>query len=168
MNIFFLHRNLRKCVRYYIDQHTYKMILETCQLLCCAIWMTTPENPPPYKKTHWNHPAAIWARASKENWLWLQKLGLTICKEYTYRYDKIHKTEAIIASLKCPNLPDKKFTDPPQMMPDEYKHEDVITAYRNFYILGKSHLHFHKSRHAWKRRKIPSFILKAFPKYANM
>ena len=31
-------------------------------------------------------------------------------------------------------FPSIKFTPPPQCMPDEYKHEDYITAYRQYYI----------------------------------
>ena len=29
---------------------------------------------------------------------------------------------------------ENKFTPPPQCMPDEYKHEDYITAYKQYYI----------------------------------
>ena len=31
-------------------------------------------------------------------------------------------------------------TQPPQAMPDEYKHEDSIVAYWQYYIHGKSHI----------------------------
>lgn len=151
---------------YHVDRHVVKMILETCQLLCTAIWICgdgTVE--PPYKKTHENHPSAKWARASKKNWIWLRDLGIALCEEYTYRYGKTHKSETHIRALTCPDLPDVDFTDPPQAMPNEYKHSDVMTAYRNYYILGKSHLHLWKKRHAWKEREVPPFILECFPSY---
>ena len=32
------------------------------------------------------------------------------------------------------NFPSIHFTDPPQCMPDEYKHKDYITAYKQYYI----------------------------------
>lgn len=165
MNIFFLHLDPRICAMYHVDRHVVKMILETCQLLCTAIWLCGDEAP--YKKTHENHPSAKWARASKKNWQWLHSLGLALCKEYTHRYGKTHKSEKALRSLTCPDLPDLDFTEPPQAMPNEYKHKNTITAYRNYYILGKHHLHMWKKRHAWKSRDVPPFILDAFPEYAN-
>lgn len=156
---------------YHVDRHVVKMILEISQLLCTALWLAPdfdPENPPPYKKTHENHPSAIWTRASKANWKWLKKLGLALCEEYTYRYGKVHKTEEVLRKIKCPNLPNKEFTFPPQAMPDEYKHKNSIVAYRNYYILGKAHLHLKKKGHCWKNRNPPPFILEIFPEYKDM
>jgi len=66
----------------------------------------------------------------------------------------------VIESLECPDLPDQEFEYPPQAMPDEYKREDSIEAYREYYAVGKAHLHHWKTRHAWKGRRIPSFIRK--------
>jgi hypothetical protein len=31
-------------------------------------------------------------------------------------------------------MKDNGFTEPPQCMPEEYKHKDFITAYRNYYV----------------------------------
>jgi hypothetical protein len=31
-------------------------------------------------------------------------------------------------------FPSQYFTPPPQCMPDEYKHKDYITAYKQYYI----------------------------------
>lgn len=163
MNIFFLHRNPKKCAKWHVDRHCVKMILETAQLLCSAIWVFGKDAP--YKLTHKNHPCAIWTRSCKENWLWLKELGIALCEEYTFRYEKKHKTYDVIMSLECPELPEKDFFDPPQAMDVKYKKEDTIEAYRNLYIYGKDHLHFWKNRHAWKNRKIPKFILKAKPEY---
>lgn len=163
MNIFFLHYNPKKCAKYHVDRHVVKMILETCQLLCTAIWVCGGEAP--LKKTHENHPSAIWARESKENWNWLRSLGIALCKEYTYRYDKKHKLEDTLYELSCPELPEKKFTEPRQAMPDKYKDESSITAYRNYYLYAKKHLHQFKTRHAWKKRRIPKFVLKKYPEY---
>lgn len=165
MNIFFLHLLPRICALYHVDRHVVKMILETCQLLCTAIWVTGGEAP--LKKTHENHPSAKWARESRKNWKWLRQLGLALCTEYTYRYGKIHKLESTIRDLKCPDLPRIDFTCPPLAMPDEYKDKNQITAYRNYYITGKKHLHLWKNRHAWKNRDIPPFILETYPHYAT-
>lgn len=175
MNIFFLHRNLRKCAKYHLDRHCVKMILEYTQLLCTAICVSyngnkelesKPENKSLLKKTHVNHPCSIWVRTNIENWRWLKTLALELCSEYTYRYEKIHKLQSLIEKLEEPKLPQENFFDPPQCMPDEYKNENVIIAYREYYIKGKAHLHYWKNnKPAWKKRKIPKFIRKRIKKH---
>lgn len=153
MNIFFLHLDPKQCAKLHVDKHVVKMILETAQLLCSAIWLSGKKAP--YKLTHKNHPCAVWTRANKENWKWLKQLGLSLCEEYTYRYGKIHKTQTVIENLECPNLENGSFHVPPQAMPDKYKNKtNTIRAYRCFYTFEKAHLH------SWKNREIPKFILK--------
>lgn len=151
MNIFFLSLNPVECAKWHVNKHVVKMILETVQLLCSAIWLSGLEAP--YKLTHKNHPCAVWTRANKTNWNWLKELGLSLCSEYTYRYGKVHKSEKILLDLKCPSLSDNVFFEPPQAMPDKFKVKgNSIEAYRAFYSIGKRHLH------AWKNRDIPKFI----------
>jgi hypothetical protein len=156
MNIFYLHHDVRKCAKYHVDRHVVKMIIEYCQLLCTAIWLSGGKAP--LKKTHENHPCAIWARKSSGNWLWLQELALALCAEYTFRYEKQHKLQAVLESLQVPEIPKGEFFQPPQAMPEEYKQKDSKDAYRCYYVYGKNHLFAWKSRHAWKNRKIPKFI----------
>ena len=170
MNIFYLHHDPKRCARYHVNRHCNKMIIETCQLLCSAIFLVSGIQPP-YKLTHPNHPSAIWTRKSKENWKWLHSLGLALCEEYTYRYGKIHATEAVLKDLKCPDeLSDEPFTQPTQAMPDQYKDEDSIIAYRKYYCFDpkKKSLHTQKNGHAWKNRKVPYFINKVYPEYEKM
>ena len=151
MNIFVLSKSRKKAVKYYVNSHVIKIIIEFAQLLCTAVWCTGVTAP--YKKTHVNHPCAIWARKSKKNWRWLKGFGLLLCEEYTYRYGKIHKTQNVIENLKCPELDKIGFTELPQCMPDEYKVEgDSVQAYRNYYNNEKNHLF------AWKKRNVPYFI----------
>lgn len=169
MNIFFLSRNPKRCARWHVDRHCVKMILETAQLLCSAIWLFPKLNQPepPYKLTHKNHPCAIWARDNKSNWKWLKQLGLALCEEYQFRYGKVHKSYEVIKNLKCPNLPEGEMYDPPQAMKEEYKKDSAIRGYRYLYAFGKDHLHFWKNRHAWKKRNIPRFILEFRPEYSS-
>lgn len=159
MNIFYLSKDVRKCARYHVDRHVVKMILELCQLLCTAIWLSG--GTAYCKPTHKNHPSAIWTRANKSNWLWLQQLAIALCEEYTYRYDKKHSLEDVIRQLQVPNIPDGAFYPPTPAMPDKYKEaypDDSLLAYRYYYVDGKKHLHFWKDRHAWKKRDIPKFV----------
>lgn len=92
MNIFVLDYNPEKAAKMQCDKHVVKMPLETAQLLCSAF----KQGEAPYKRTHYNHPCAIWTRYSKENFLWLVKHGVALCDEYTFRYGKVHKSKAVI------------------------------------------------------------------------
>jgi hypothetical protein len=153
MNIFFLDFDTKKCAQYHCDKHVVKMILETAQLLCGTHWVIG--NEAPYKLSHKNHPCAIWTRTSLSNYLYLCDLGLELCKEYTYRYGKRHKSQDVIewCLINKPNIHDVDFTSPPLAMGDEFKIEnDVIESYRNYYREGK------KLIVSWKNRVIPSWF----------
>jgi hypothetical protein len=154
MNIFFLDMDVKKCAEYHCDKHVVKMILETAQLLCGVHHMTDQvTDQVPYKLSHKNHPCAIWARESLDNYLYLCELGLELCKEYTYRYEKRHKSQEVIewCVTNKAQICYKGLTEPPKAMPDEYKVKDVVESYRNYYIGEKSG--FAK----WKKREIPSW-----------
>ena len=153
MNIFFLDFDTKKCAQYHCDKHVVKMILETAQLLCGAHWVIG--NEAPYKLSHKNHPCAIWTRTSLSNYIYLCDLGLELCKEYTYRYGKRHKSQDVIewCLINKPNIHDVDFTSPPLAMGDEFKIENnVIESYRNYYREGK------KLIVSWKNRVIPSWF----------
>ena len=155
MNIFFLHLLPLICAQMHVDKHVVKMILETAQLLCSAHHMTDSEYTPPYKLTHKNHPCAVWTRTSLNNYKWLCKLGIELCKEYTFRYGKTHKCEAYIRDLTAniPPIPRLGFTPPAQAMPEEYKNpDDVVDAYRQYYFFEKFPLH------SWSKRSTPEWV----------
>lgn len=153
MNIFFLDTDPKKCAKYHNDKHVVKMILETAQLLCGVHWVIGSEAP--YKLSHKNHPCSIWVRSSLENYLWLCELGLELCQEYEYRYEKTHKSKLIIewCIINKPKIPDIPFTIPPMAMPELYKSKSsCVKAYRDYYNGEKSH--FSK----WKNRDIPKWF----------
>ena len=160
MNIFFLHKNPKLCARYHLDKHVVKMILETAQMLYSVHWYKELELPlDAYKKAHINHPCSIWARSSEDNYICLCKLGLELSKEYTFRYEKIHKTQRHIEWLliNVPDLPKIGFTLPAQAMPQEYKvPENSIEAYRQFYIKNKI---LERGINKFTKRSIPKWIL---------
>ncbi len=155
MNIFLLDTDTRKCAQYHCDKHVVKMILETAQLLCGVHHMTDQvTDQVPYKLSHKNHPCAIWSRESLSNYLYLCDLGLELCKEYTYRYGKRHKSQDVIewCVTNKPNICDKEFTEPARAMPNEYKVDSVVESYRNYYIGEKSKIA------VWKNREIPEWF----------
>jgi hypothetical protein len=154
MNIFFLDKTPTKLAMYHNDKHVVKMILETAQLLCSVHWLNG--NEAPYKLTHKNHPCAVWARENIANYNLLCKIGLALCKEYTHRYDKIHKTYEVIlwCIINQPILQySKKTTVPPLVMPNEYKVDSVVESYRNYYRSTKV------GSAKWTKRKIPKWAI---------
>ena len=159
MNIFFLDWDIKKSVQYHLDKHSTKMCVEYGQLLCSAHHVIAHENrlstdQVPYKLSHKNHPCSIWVRESLSNYLYLCELGLELCKEYTYRYGKRHKSQDVIewCVTNKVQISDKGFTEPPKAMPDEYKVKDVVESYRNYYRGAKSGFA------TWKNREVPEWF----------
>jgi hypothetical protein len=157
MNIFVLDLDPKKCAQYHCDKHVVKMIVETAQLLSTAHHVNGTQSGLEghwYKKTHVNHPCAIWARKSKDNYDWLCDLGLELCFEYEVRYGKVHKTTNMMASLRdnYPNyFRDKYMTQRPLCMPNQYKQSDPVLAYRDYYKNEKSSILQYKT-------SIPDFL----------
>ena len=159
MNIFYLSNDPETCARLHCDKHVVKMILETAQLLSNAHHMLDGDQVinPIYKLTHKNHPSAIWTRASVSHYNWLWMLLAELCKEYTYRYGKVHKVqrEGLLEILKDHphNIPNKNWlTDPTPAMPDEYKTTSAIESYKNYYRGAK------RSFARWTNRNIPEWF----------
>ena len=98
------------------------------------------ENQQCYRTAHANHPCSMWVRETDANYHWLAQLFEALLKEYTRRYGKTHSAEKLVPFLrKAPfNIPRGQLTPFPQTMPDEYKHEDVVEAYRRFYVGAKA------------------------------
>lgn len=144
MNIFVLDPVPMQCAREHCDKHVVKMILETAQLLSTAHHELGGKLPKDiYKSTHRNHPCAIWARAAVGNYNWLYELGMQLCIEYTHRYGKVHKTQAVLARLRKPprSIPNTGITPWAQAMPEQYQVPDnAIAAYRAYYIGEKSRM----------------------------
>lgn len=149
MNIFVLDHSIDKSVEYYFDKHIVKMVTESAQLLSSAVRLSGIDAG--YKLTHKNHPCAIWTRESLSNWHWLQELTRAMNDEYRYRYDKSvdHKAYTIAASLPEPNIEDIGLTPFRLAMPDQYKCDDAVQSYRNYYCGEKQHIA------QWRKRDIP-------------
>lgn len=158
MNIFILDKNIKLCAQYHTNKHVVKMILEQTQILCTVLNDLNFETP--YKSTHRNHPCTKWARESFENFCYLTELTIELINEYKYRYNKTHKCENIIFNKVINRakdikelLPEIGLTPFAQAMPEKYKNEDPIKAYRNYYNHEKRHLF------RWtKYRKMPYWI----------
>lgn len=138
MNIFFLSEDPVLAAQMQCDQHVVKMPLESAQMLCTIY----PEDIAPYRRTHFNHPSNLWIRESLSNYEWLLVHALALCDEYSFRYDKVHKSEEVIywcwANIYNIEFPKKDLTPFPKAMPEEYKAECPVKSYRNFYLKDKS------------------------------
>lgn len=154
MNIFVLDSDPAIAARMHCDKHVVKMILELAQLLSSAHHMLD-ENPLSdiYKLTHKNHPCAIWVRTTTANYIWAHNMFLELCREYTRRYDKVHLTETKMQHLCIlpENIPAGSLTEHPQCMPDEYKCENPVQAYQQYYLGAKSDIA------KWKHNNQPSW-----------
>jgi len=137
MNIFYINEDPIIAARELADDHIRKMQIESAQMCCTAHWETG--NEAPYKRAHKNHPSTIWTRQSIHHYRWLVKHGLEICNEFEKRYGKVHATKQVLLWCKDnePNLSNNEFVEPPQCMPEEFRKEDTIEAYKNFYINDK-------------------------------
>ena len=151
MNIFILDSDIETCAKYHVDKHVVKMILESAQLLSTAVRVSGIDAG--YRATHVNHPCSIWTRQSLSNWLWLKDFTDKLNSEYMYRYGKnnAHKSHDIAMDLPNPNIPDIGLTSFALAMPDEFKGDDAVKSYRDYYINHKRHIA------VWSKRSIPEW-----------
>jgi CHAD domain-containing protein len=170
MNIFYLDKDPVKSAEYHCDKHVVKMILELAQLLSTAHRVLQGElyidassgrkikrwklrsnlETVLYKATHINHPSAVWVRESAEHYRYTYELFRALCKEYTYRYGKVHATEVkLLHVLKDTpeDIPEVSFIEPPQAMPEYCRvRGDSVQAYRKYYLTEKRSMLQYKIR----------------------
>jgi hypothetical protein len=151
MNIFILNEDPVLSAEDHCDKHVVKMILESGQMLCAA----HEPNVAPWKRTHYNHPCTVWTRSSRQNYVWLSRLGLALCSEYTKRYKKIHKSEIVLkwcADNIPSHLPDISQTPFAIAIKDKKYHLNTpVESYRAYYLGEK--IRFAK----WKYSKPPEW-----------
>lgn len=97
----------------------------------------------PYWPAHMNHPCAVWARASADNYDWLVEHAAGLHAEYSFRYgNKTHACACIVewfaANAARPLLPGSGLTPFYEAMPDQLRSEHPVEAYRNYYIRHKA------------------------------
>lgn len=155
MNLFYLDRDPDTNARYHVDKHCAKMILEGMQLLCTTFHLQGIEAP--YKMTHKNHPTAIFTRASFENFDFVVQYVYALAKEFTYRYNNIHKSSLLLKwvwdNQHLLTFPKVGMTEFALAMPDQYKTSDPVQSYRNYYNGEKNHIF------KWTNREQPDWIL---------
>lgn len=178
MNIFVLDNDAASSAIMMCDKHVVKMIVESCQLLSTAhhvidgketvvdtgkrkynTFVCKKQNI--CKAAMINHPCNIWARATKDNYIWLWRHAYALCKEYTRRYGKVHSMEAMLLNelYDAPkNITKGKMTPFAQAMPEQYHDSNAVVAYRKYYINEKAKIAKWKytSEPEWFKNKISS------------
>ena len=162
MNIFVLDLKPTINAKYHVDRHVTKMFIETIQLLCNSYRdgnMPEKHYPPNiYKRTHYNHPCSKWVRESMENYIWTVFHAQALYDEYMYRFNNpVTYGRARLILEHCQskppqNLPSTGLTPFALAMPDEYKCDDPVKSYRNYYLGEKEYLF------SWTNRDTPKWI----------
>lgn len=142
------------------DKHVVKMPLESAQMLCTAHRILDGDNDDLYKIAHPKHPSTLWTMESKANYQWHYRHWLELCKEYTYRYGKVHKSWEKFGTrlaLVPKNIPDGNLT-PFKLAfkthPECIVEGDPVQSYRNFYMTKQSRFDM-----KWTKRRIPNWFL---------
>lgn len=152
MNIFVLDEDPTAAARMHCDRHVVKMILESAQLMCTALWAKSREfGTPfevPYRPTHDRHPCTLWVRESLGNFRWLARLANELGSEHLLRYKPAapHKSLAVID--RCVQIADAQVrifrgayeqTEFVQCMPDQFRRPpgQAVEAYRAYYRTDK-------------------------------
>ncbi len=147
MNIFILSLDPKEIAEYMMDKHISKIILEAVQMLCSCMRLLEPNNEKiknkVYKMAHKNHPVTIWCRTSQANFIWTLNLIECMHNEWKYRYnhpiEKEHKSYEMAKYIKAniPSIdkfPEIGLTKFALAMPIEYKCDDPVKSYRDYYM----------------------------------
>lgn len=160
MNIFATHRDPSISAKQHCDVHVIKMVTEAAQLLSTA-HVVIDNNEIAYRKTHENHPCAIWVRESASNYRWAYEFYCCLLDEYEYRFDKQHAAARHMYALATiPTIPDLGLTTFAQAMPEELQQANPHFAYR-IYMRTKLRewgTRAKKVRTTFTKRQVPVFL----------
>lgn len=156
VNLFVLDEDPKKAARALGDKHINKMLIETVQLICNAF----PAEMAPYKRTHYNHPASRWVRATRGNLVWAIEYAAELGVEWQRRFptSKAHASSSVLTWCALAlgqimdQIPAGARTPFVQIMPKRYRGADPVQAYRRYYLTDKAHLAY------WQRgREAPAW-----------
>ena len=143
MNIFVLDEDPVKSAQAMDCVRVPKMIVESAQMMASALrrWGATDEQMPltkagrPYKGGYKNHPCTIFAGDTRANFKWLAHHAEALLDEYYHRFGKVHACHNPIYQMSSMSkmIPEGELTPFAQAMPDEYKDDDAVKAYRAYY-----------------------------------
>ena len=150
MNIFVLDIDPIKAAQAMDCVRVPKMVTESAQMMASALRrhgvtdkdfiendILTKANRP-YKGGYHRHPCSVWAGDTRSNYEWLGQHALALLDEYQIRFNKIHACTKPICNMMhmsyyVGGIFDNGLTPFAQAMPDEYKNDDPVVAYRAYY-----------------------------------
>lgn len=156
--------DLEANAQWHVDTHVCKMPTEAMQICSTAIALLSQDLYEQYKillykPAYIHHPIVQWASKDGSRICLVAEYGFALAEEFRYRYNHMHATESKLYCVKTlfanhrTNDPYNTWQTLPQAMPEQYKKDnDVFTAYRNYYINAKAHLH------RWTNRTKPPFF----------
>lgn len=182
MNLFILDECPIVSAMWQCDKHVPKMIVESGQMLSTAHRMLdgTLERRPSksgktmvkyyrlsqhsmestlYKAVHFAHPCTVWTMESSANYEWHYQHFWALCKEYTYRYGKIHKTEReLLKVLEKPPMSILRGEMTPFKLAMKSNPEcialgDPVKAYQAFYQTKQE-----RFKMVWTKREKPEWF----------
>lgn len=169
MNRFITDLNPVIAAQHQCDKHLRKMIIEEAQMLSTALhdWRPHLYGEALYKPVHNRHPCTLWAGASSPNWLWGFAHFIGLCKEYEFRFDKMHMTATKLLHVFCDirNRDDfesdwkNTYTAAPQCFgdwPHKTKEDWPVLAYRAYLRDYKPTVM--KTAMTWTRRTPPKWF----------
>lgn len=95
-----------------------------------------------YDPTHEQHKCTQWVIESRSNYMWLVEHVDEIQNQYFIRKGKIHSSyKKLFDIVKIPmsNQPDLGLTPFVLAMPEQYRCDDPVRSYKNYYIHEKSY-----------------------------
>ena len=181
MNRFYIEQDPVAIAKSHCDKHICKMPVEEAQMLCTAHRLLdgTVEMRPSksgkrmikywklddviseavlYKAVHMGHPCTKWTMESDSNYRFAYQLFMALCREYQYRYGKVHMCEKKLwIALRTPpkNIPKGPMTDMPLAMgsnPECMNPDDVLGSYRHYYATKKD-----RFKMVWTNRDEPTW-----------
>lgn len=183
MNIFALSPVPEIAAKWHCDAHVVKMILESAQMLSTAhrvldgeegkrpstsgkrmsrYWRLSDDRENTlYKAVHMKHPCTLWTMESRLNYKWHYKLFEELCKEYTYRYGKIHASENKLLNIlkDVPKNIKKSYMTPWALAmgsnPECMNYDDPIGSYQAFYQTKQKRFSM-----KWSKRETPHWFKK--------
>ena len=143
MNIFVLDLDPQLAAQYHCDKHVPKLCVEVTQMMVSAArrhGATDNEVPltksgTPHKGGYHRHPVTLWVGDSRDNYMWSFLHGIARCQEFEFRFHREHATRkqlTVLGSL-FRFVPEGKLTPFAQAMPDEFRNDDPVIAYRDYY-----------------------------------
>ena len=150
MNIFVLDKDPATAAGYMDEVRLPKMCVESAQMMASSLrrhgatdeqfihYSILTKANKPYRGGYKHHPCTRWAGDSRDNFMWLADHANELCNEYFRRFGKVHACHGPIVFMRDMNIIEKIIPRGPltpfaQAMPDEYKDDDVVKAYRSYY-----------------------------------